>query len=228
MRIVVLVLSVLLASSASAQNFSDSFAAGFLAIDCTSDNISGEGCTVSISCDSNTNTLKINSAEPQSGEVSCSEITRIDINGSTNPDNIDLSSVTKSSFPNLTSTAISGDRASDVIKGSQLRDDIDGGDDVDTIYGNAGNDTIDADSGNDEVHCGLGNDIINGGSGNDTLFGDAGVDTIEGQSGNDKLYGGSGNDKLFGGSGSDLLDGGSGRDSGSQGSGKGRSISIEK
>ena len=228
MRIIGLGLFLLVTNTAIAQNFSDSFAAGFLTIDCTSDNITGEGCTLAISCDAASNTLKLNSADPLSGTINCSDISSIEVNGSTNPDNIDLSLVSKTQFPNLSQTNISGDRADDIIKGSQLKDSIDGGDGNDKIYGNAGNDILGGESGDDEIHGGTGNDKIDGGSGNDNLFGDAGNDTIDGQSGNDRLFGGAGNDRLFGGSGNDLLNGGTGRDSGSQGSGKGRSISIER
>jgi uncharacterized repeat protein (TIGR01451 family) len=83
-----------------------------------------------------------------------------------------------------------------------------------TIIGSAGADIIHGLGGNDEIRGQGGNDIICGGLGIDFLRGGIGTDRLLGGPSNDKLSGDAGNDALDGGTGADVCSGGTGSDSG--------------
>jgi Ca2+-binding RTX toxin-like protein len=166
------------------------------------------------------------------GTLPASRIVSLNIYGGDDANTIDLSNVTLTTFPNLTSLQAFGDDGNDVLIGSpnlanqlfgedghdSLRggladDSLNGGNGNDTIVGNEGNDVIAAGDGADSVLAGDGNDTITGGNGNDTVSGGNGDDDVSGQNGQDSLLGDVGNDTLNGDGGFDTLEGGDGDDS---------------
>lgn len=145
--------------------------------------------------------------------VQVTDIQSISIRGGSGPNLIDLSQVSVTSFPNVTSVVINGGDGDDTIFGSA---DI-----GDTIFGSDGDDSIMAGNGTDRIEGGDGHDTISGGQGlNTILAGDghdlvvsgAGSDSIDGGDGDDILSAGAGNDTVDGGDGADLLNGNDGND----------------
>ena len=139
-------------------------------------------------------------------------LTEFAIKGSRGADLIDLSGVTTTSFPALTSVSIEAGGGDDRIIGSEFYDIIHGGSGDDEIDGGAGDDAISGDDGNDTICAGDGNDDIQGGDGDDRICAGPGDDIVFGESGNDRISGGAGNDRLFGGDGDDGLAGNQGSD----------------
>jgi hypothetical protein len=139
------------------------------------------------------------------GTVTPASVQSIVVNGGSGDNDIDLGSVTSTSFTNgggviVTVDALGGN---DSLTGSAFADTLDGGDGADTILGGLGN---------DHVFAGAGNDLVDGGVGNNQLFGDAGSDTISGLFGRDLIRGGDDGDLLNGGNGFDTLAGDRGDD----------------
>ena len=114
-------------------------------------------------------------------------VASITVIGTDSDNRINLSAVTTTTFPNLTSVRIEARGGNDTVLGSQL---------ADYIHGGRGDDCVDGMGGDDSMNGGLGDDVLRGGDGNDRLFGRSGEDTLTGGLGNDKLNGGSGTDTL--------------------------------
>lgn len=157
------------------------------------------------------------------GSVPTSSVTSIVIQGGNLENNINLSAVSVSNYPNLTGINVDAGHGSDTILGSNgIAETLLGnhGDDVITclngassINGNDGNDTIIAGGGNDIINGEDGDDSIDGGDGNDTIIGHDGNDSIDAGAGNDNVTGGDGDDTILGGIGNDALNGMMGADS---------------
>jgi Ca2+-binding RTX toxin-like protein len=118
--------------------------------------------------------VKVNGADPQSGEAASATIDSIAVTGGPEANNIDLKGVTGTAFPLLSSVTVDGGAGNDTINGSQLADVLDGGlgndrvigDDnqqntFDAMRGGAGDDTLVWNPGDDD-------DINEGGAGADT------------------------------------------------------------
>jgi Ca2+-binding RTX toxin-like protein len=134
--------------------------------------------------------------------------------GGEQDNSIDLTALTTSAFPALTTITVETGDGDDAITGSdEFAESLAGGDGRDTIIGNSGNDTLDGGDGNDSLLGVDGDDSILGGDGADTLDGDAGNDTLNGGDGNDSILAAAGDDSVNGGQGADVIDGGTGNDS---------------
>lgn len=142
-----------------------------------------------------------------------STLTALNIFAGDADNTIDVSALTASEFPALTTIVIDSGDGDDVITGSDdFAELIDGDDGNDTITGNGGDDTIDAGDGNDLVTGGAGNDSILGGNGQDTIDGGADADNIDAGDGQDSVDGGDGDDVINAGDGLDTVNGGAGDD----------------
>jgi Ca2+-binding RTX toxin-like protein len=119
--------------------------------------------------------VKINGADPGSGQAAVTAITAIDVLGDDAPNNINLAGV-DGSFTLLTQVDVDGRGGNDLINGSQLADSLEGGNDNDRIIGdnNPGGtrDDMRGEAGNDTM-------VWNPGDGDDTNEGGAGSDTSE-------------------------------------------------
>ncbi len=133
---------------------------------------------------------------------------------------INLTALTTTAFPMLTSITVDAGDGDDLITGSDaFAESLAGGDGHDTIIGNSGNDTLDGGDGNDSLLGLAGDDSLLGGDGADTLEGDVGNDTLIGGDGNDSILAAAGDDTVNGGQGADVIDGSTGDDSISGGEG---------
>jgi Ca2+-binding RTX toxin-like protein len=132
------------------------------------------GDAITITCD--TNQVKINGANPDSGAADCAAITEINVTGDAGANAITLTGVTATAFPNAEPITIDGGDGNDTILGSEL---------VDTMRGGLGNDRIvgdDSPVGTRDVFEGQDGDdtlVWNPGDDDDTMEGGAGADTIE-------------------------------------------------
>ena len=134
--------------------------------------------------------------------------------GGDQDNSIDVSALTTTAFPVLTTITVDTGNGDDVITGSDaFAESLAGGDGHDILIGNAGNDTLDGGDGNDILLGLAGDDSILGGDGADTLEGDTGNDTLNGGNGNDSILAAAGDDSVNGGQGADVIDGGTGNDS---------------
>lgn len=114
-----------------------------------------------------------------------SSIERINLTGSSGPDQIDASQF---DVPGFTEVSLFGAGGNDSLIGSN------------------GNDQLTGNGGHDTLRSGLGRDRLYGGSGKDRLFGGEGDDKVLGNGGSgDWLSGGPGDDLIKGGSGVDRL-----------------------
>ena len=120
----------------------------------------------------------------------CADVQDLFITGNGGNDAIDLSSLTRADFPNLTRILIKMDDGTDTVKGSQMADTIEG-DSSDTVSGFDGNDDV------------TNGDLVNGGLGDDTLRTVSG--TIDGGPGDDTIIQPSGAGNIGGGDGSDTV-----------------------
>lgn len=164
--------------------------------------------------------------------IPSSSLTALNVIAGDDDNVVDVSSVTSTDFPALTTIVvqagdgddnitgspdfadvISGQDGDDTITGNGGDDTIDGGDGDDSITGDAGLDSIDGGDGADRIDAGDGNDNVLGGDGADSLTGGLGNDTIDAGQGTDTIDGGDGNDSINGMSGNDQIDGGTGDDS---------------
>ena len=132
--------------------------------------------------------------------------------GSSGNNRIDFSAVTRTDFPNLRGSTLSGEAGNDLIIGTDGSDIINAGSGNDTVLGGPGRDSISGAAGTDSLLGGDDFDTIRGGTGNDTIDGGLGNDALNGQDDNDSLIGGDNDDRLNGGTGNDVLDGGLGAD----------------
>gem|GEM_PF-343585 len=173
-----------------------------------------------IQADSLTGDVLING---ESAGVSTADVHSIDIrldpNATSGPGvpehvgrRIELSGVTRDTFPNLDSIRIEAGHGNDTIIGSQLDDSILGQDGDDVINGRGGDDTLEGGAGKDRLIGGAGSDHLDGGHGDDLLRGNAGGDRLGGGDDDDRLFGGHGRDALLGDAGDDLARGGPGDD----------------
>lgn len=145
--------------------------------------------------------------------VATSTVTSIVVKGGDDANNVDLSQVTGTTYPSLTSIKVDGGNGNDTITGSPTYgDSLIGGDGADVLNGQGGNDTIDGGDGTDSIIGGDGNDSLIGEDGNDTITGDLGNDTILGGNHQDSLNGGDGNDSIDAGQSNDTVLGGIGND----------------
>jgi hypothetical protein len=118
--------------------------------------------------------------------VNPSSIRAIDVTGSDRDNTINLSIVTRTTFPGIPdrptnpAIVIRGNRGDDSLFGSDLADSINGGEGLDIISGRLGNDTLDIGSGNY-------NDVVRAGDGNDTVIAQSYIDdsrtTFDGEGG---------------------------------------------
>ena len=106
--------------------------------------------------------VKVNGADPQSGEAASATIDSIAVTGGPDANSIDLKGVTGTAFPLLASVTVDGGGGNDTINGSQLADVLDGG---------AGNDRIIGDDNQQDT-----SDVVRGGVGDDTLVWNPGDD----------------------------------------------------
>jgi Ca2+-binding RTX toxin-like protein len=151
-------------------------------------------------------------ADTSFGTVAASNVTAIIVTGGGLSNNIDLTGVTGTDFPLLTSVQVDGGAGNDTVLGSGLADSVTGGDGHDSLDGEAGNDLLNGNAGNDTLLGGNDDDRLLGGAGHDSLDGGNGHDSLNGHGGNDTLSGGDGNDLALGMSGKDILYGGAGND----------------
>ena len=155
--------------------------------------------------------------------VLTSSVTSIVVKGGDDANTIDLTQVTATTYPSLTSIKVDGGNGNDTMTGSPtFGDSLVGGDGADVLIGQGGNDTLDGGDGTDSITGGDGADSLIGEDGNDTLSGDAGDDVISGGNHHDNITGGTGNDNsdagqsndtVLGGAGNDTINGSDGRDS---------------
>lgn len=162
----------------------------------------------------------------------------IDSPDSDNGPNLDITGLSFSLLPALSSQLQTGNIFEFVSALLAGNDTIIGTPGIDALLGFAGNDTLNGGASNDTLNGGPGNDTASyagtnaavtvslaiagpqdtGGAGIDTLVsienltGGSGNDTLTGNTGKNTLNGGAGNDKLWGGDGKDTLLGGSGND----------------
>ena len=140
--------------------------------------------------------------------------------GGDQDNSINLTGLTTTAYPMLTTITVDAGDGDDVITGSDaFAESLAGGDGHDTLIGNAGNDTLDGGDGNDSLLGLAGDDSLIGDNGADTLEGDTGNDTLDGGDGNDSILAAAGDDSVNGGQGADVIDGSTGNDSISGGSG---------
>jgi Ca2+-binding RTX toxin-like protein len=112
-------------------------------------------------------------------------IERLDLTGSSGPDQIDASQFDVPGFTEVTLTGAGGS---------------------DSLVGSNGSDQLNGNSGDDTLVSGSGDDRLYGGSGRDSLFGGEGDDKVLGNGGSgDWLSGGPGDDLIKGGAGTDRL-----------------------
>lgn len=154
--------------------------------------------------------------------IATSLVTSIVVKGGDDANVVDLSQVTNTTYPSLTSVQVDGGNGNDTITGSTYGDHLNGGDGNDLLDGQDGADTLDGGDGRDSITGGNGNDSLIGEDGSDTISGDAGDDTIvagnhadsvTGGTGNDSIDAGQSNDTVLGGDGNDTINGGDGNDS---------------
>jgi Ca2+-binding RTX toxin-like protein len=118
--------------------------------------------------------VKVNGADPDSGEATSATIDSIVVTGGPGANNIDLKGVNGTAFPLLATVTVDGGGGDDLINGTLLADTLDGGDGNDRIIGDdnqpntddvmrgeAGDDTLVWNPGDDD-------DINEGGPGHDT------------------------------------------------------------
>jgi Ca2+-binding RTX toxin-like protein len=140
--------------------------------------------------------------------------------GGDQDNSINLTGLTTTAFPMLTTITVDAGDGEDLITGSDaFAESLAGGDGHDTIIGNSGNDTLDGGDGDDSLLGLAGDDSLVGGNGADTLEGEAGDDTLSGGDGNDSILAAAGDDSVNGGQGADVIDGSTGDDSISGGEG---------
>ncbi len=171
--------------------------------------------------------------------IPASMVGSILVQGGSDPNLIDLSTIDSSVFTGLTSVVINGGDGNDTLLGTvDLNDTLIGGDGADILTGQSGSNLIDAGDGNDiitggdetagagdsilggdgkdSIASGDGDDTIDAGDGDDTVDSGAGGDFVDGGIGNDSLLAASGDDTVTGGAaargGDDTIDGGSGND----------------
>jgi RTX calcium-binding nonapeptide repeat (4 copies)/PASTA domain len=192
--------------------------------------------SIVITCGPDAN-VKVNDANPDNGPTACAAVTGIQVYGyaGSGPNVIDLSGVTRVSFPNavagLCCVHVIGSPGADTITGSEWKDELVGGGGNDSMIGGEGDDFFNATGGSDRIEGGPGDDYISFSAtdGDDTITAADGAgqlntvqetDTytsieafsLRGQGGNDTITTGSGGDTLRGGDGNDVLHGGAGRD----------------
>ncbi len=154
--------------------------------------------------------------------VPTSAITSIVVRGGNLQNTIDLSTVSRATYPNLLGIEVDAGHGADTILGSvDIDETLEGnhGDDFiscqdgdSTVLGDDGNDTIDGAGGNDSLLGEDGNDSITGGDGDDTIDAHDGDDVVDAGAGNDNVVGGDGEDTMQGGDGNDTLNGMMGTD----------------
>lgn len=120
----------------------------------------------------------------------CANVHDLFITGNGGNDAVDLSSLTRADFPNLTRVLIRMGDGIDTVKGTQMADTIEG-DSSDTVSGFDGDDDV------------TNGDIVNGGLGDDTLRTVSGA--IDAGPGDDTIIQPSGGGNIGGGTGADTL-----------------------
>lgn len=176
-----------------------------------------EGDSVTVQRNATTGNVEVLNAAMQTVEAiptfQASTLTALSIFAGDADNTIDVSALTLSEFPALTTIVIDSGDGDDVITGSdEFAEVIDGDDGNDTITGGGGDDTINAGDGNDSVLGGAGLDSILGGNGQDTIDGGADNDNIDAGDGQDLVDGGDGDDVINAGDGLDTVNGGAGAD----------------
>jgi Ca2+-binding RTX toxin-like protein len=202
--------------------------------------------SIAVTCGADGN-VKVNGADPNTGPAACSAISHMWVIGGLGPNVIDLSGVTRASFPSLNltpaiepaKTVVSGGGGADTITGSEFEDSIDGREGDDTLNGGLADDSFLDGAGNNQIEGGPGVDdlLVFGTDGDDTLtaldgawqvstlrgtdtYSSIEVFSLHGFAGNDTITSGSGTDTLRGGEGNDVLNGGAGDDDLHDGAGK--------
>jgi len=158
--------------------------------------------------------------------ISASMVQSISVEGGSDPNLIDLSTIDSSVFTGLTSVVINGGDGNDTLLGTvDLNDTLIGGDGADILIGQSGSNLIDGGDGNDiitggdegagsgdRILGGDGKDSITSGDGDDTIDAGTGLNGLNGGDGNDLLLGGTSQDTILGGAGNDTLLGNAGND----------------
>ena len=128
--------------------------------------------SIVVTCDAGE--VEVNEAPPGSGAASCATIIRIDVVGGAGANEIDLSTVSRTAFPNVVDVDVHARDGADAVRGSQLDDELDLG------------------SGDDLSRGGAGSDVQSGGDGDDTLDSSSGEGALASEA--EDLVGGSGDD----------------------------------
>jgi Ca2+-binding RTX toxin-like protein len=183
--------------------------------------------------------VKVDSKNPRTGAVQCSNVSEVDAVTGAGNDRVDFSGVGQDTgfgqrdlpggFGHGTGAAADlGDGSdhyaggatafnlvlagpgNDRMTGGRFRDNLQGGSGDDAATAGAGRDILVGSSGNDKLNGGADDDLLSGNAGNDVLIGGPGTDLLGGGAGDDRLSGGPGADSLIGGPGKDRLNGGAG------------------
>ncbi|MEX0991213.1 MAG: hypothetical protein WD004_02960 [Actinomycetota bacterium] len=142
---------VTMAIPASAGTITSSFAAGVLTVNGTS----GDD---SIHVDCVGNNVVINTFNPDTGAVLCSDVVSIKISAAGGNDLVSIF-FDDVSAPSLDSITVNGGVGSDTINGGKFGDTLKGGRGMDFLMGNDGNDILNGGTGVDGCNGGPGVDI---------------------------------------------------------------------
>lgn len=156
-----------------------------------------------VTCDPENGQALVNGIPPTGDSQLAVDVDEIIASGGPGDNQIDLSGVNATNFPQVGQIRLYGYGGHDTILGSQLADEISGGPGVDQISGNAGADYILGGPDNDTIFGCTGNDWIDGEDGNDIVSGDCDDDDVFGGLGDDFILAGTGLDNLYGGDGRD-------------------------
>lgn len=171
----------------------------------------------------------VGGGNPGTGPASCSDITRIVVDGRAGSDVLHMQDVLPIDFTALPSVHVDGGGGYDTFRGSPLDDELSGGDGNDEFYASAGSDTLDGSSGDDRlIVVARGNITVSDtslqtpdGSATISGFDDLYLSTDSGRGvrfdasgfrGNAILTGGRGDDRLLGAVGRDFITGNGGAD----------------
>jgi Ca2+-binding RTX toxin-like protein len=158
-------LSLALAATAQATVTATVDGAGLL----TASSDAGDGITVTCTADA-TPLVKVNDADPSTGQATCASLTAIDVTGGPQDNAIDLRGVADPAVALTLPVTIRGGAGNDIIVGSAVNDQLLGEDGNDELTGFRRTDTADGGPGDDRMiwDNGDGSDVNEGGDGADT------------------------------------------------------------
>jgi Ca2+-binding RTX toxin-like protein len=152
-------------------------------------------------------TLKLASAAYNDGDLSWSDVEKVDITAGGNT----IISAAQLAGDNTFELVSDGTNGL-LIEASDANDTTMDASNVTTSFGTSGAIDMNGAAGNDVITGNVTDNVINGAGGKDTIKGGIGSDTLGGNDGDDKVYGEAGTDTIYGGAGNDTLDGGAARD----------------